>query len=266
MTDADPAAPAGTVLLTVDGPVATITLNRPETLNALTAEMQLGYIEALDRADDDPAVRAVVVTGAGRGFCSGADLNTIRLGTDALRDLVPNTAVMPAHALRIRKPVIAAVNGPVAGIGFALMAFTDVRLASTTARMGTTFATLGLVAEYGLSWLLPRLVGLPAAVDLLYTGRAVDAGEALRMGLVSRVSAPEDLLADARQVALGFAGSSPRSLAVMKEQIYTDLHRPLSDALERSLQLMWESFDAPDLPEAMAARREQRPPVFPSLP
>lgn len=266
MSVANEAVPDRTVMLEVEGLVATITLNRPEKLNALTTAMQQGYIEALDRADADPGVRAIVVTGAGRGFCAGADLAALQSGAPALRRLVPTTAVMPAHALEIRKPVIAAVNGPVAGIGFAVMACTDVRLASSSARIGTTFSQLGLVAEYGLSWLLPRLIGLPAAIDLLYSGRVVDADEALAMGLVSKVCEPDQLLGEARKVALGFAERSPRSLAVMKQQIYADLHRPFADALQRSLELMWESFEAPDLAEAIAARAEGRPPVFPPLP
>jgi len=266
VTDARDEVPDNTVILEVDGPVATITLNRPDKLNALTAPMQSDYIDALDAADADPAVRAVVVTGAGRGFCAGADVAALEAGSTALRQFVPTTAVLPAHALSIRKPVIAAVNGPVAGIGFAVMVCTDVRLASSTAQMSTTFSSLGLVAEYGLSWLLPRMVGLPNAIDLLFSARTVDAAEALAMGLVAEVCEPDRLLAEARRVALGFAERSPWSLAMMKQQIYADLHRPLGDAMEHSLEAMRQSFDRPDLGEAITARAGRRPPVFPPLP
>jgi enoyl-CoA hydratase/carnithine racemase len=250
------------ILYERSGPVATITLNRPEKLNAVTLPMQLGYIDALDRADADPEVRAVVVTGAGRGFCSGADLEVLEQGPPALRALVPNTAVMPVHALRIRKPVLAAVNGAVAGIGFAMMACTDVRFVSSTARMSTSFARLGLVAEYGLSWLLPRQIGLGPAIDLLYSGRAIDAAEASAMGLVQRVCEPDELMAAAYDAAGQYAECSPRSLAVMKEQIYTDLQRPLSDALDAALDRMYEAFEGEDLAEAVAARAARRQAVF----
>jgi enoyl-CoA hydratase/carnithine racemase len=262
MTSERSMAPDGSVLLGVEGTVATITLNRPDRLNALDLEMELGYVEALDAANADPAVRAVIVTGAGRGFCAGADLGILSGGPQAVKELVPNTAVMPMHALRIRKPVIAAVNGPVAGIGFAYMCCSDFRLIAAGTRMSTSFATLGLVAEFGMSWLLPRLIGLPAAVDLLFTARAIDADEALRLGLVNSIHEREQLLPEARSLADRLSVLSPRSLAVMKHQIYRDLHEPLSDSLERTLGFMWASFGGPDFAEAIAARREGRPPAF----
>lgn len=260
----DPTTPG--VLVENRGAVAVITLNRPDRLNALDLDMQLAYIDALDAADADPAIRAVVLTGAGRGFCAGADLGIIAGGPQALKDLVPSTAVMPVHALRIRKPVIAAVNGPVAGIGFAYMCCSDFRLVASGTRMSTSFAGLGLVAEYGLSWLLPRLVGLQSAVDLLYTARTLDADEALRIGLVNSVHEPEQLLPEAIALGERLAALSPRSLAVMKQQIYRDLHEPLSDSLERTLDLMWAAFEGADLAEAVEARNAKRPPIFPPLP
>lgn len=261
----DPTAAPG-VLVENRGPVALVTLNRPERLNALDLDMQLAYIDALDAADADPAIRAIVLTGAGRGFCAGADLGILAGGAPALKNLVPSTAVMPVHALRIRKPVIAAVNGPVAGIGFAYMCYSDFRLVAAGTRMSTSFASLGLVAEYGLSWLLPRLIGLQSAVDLLFTARPVDAEEALAMGLVNGVCEPEQLLPEAMALAERLAALSPHSLAVMKQQVYRDLHEPMSDALERTLDLMWTSFEGPDLAEAVDARNAKRPPVFPPLP
>jgi len=265
MTIEHPTEGRSSVLLEVEGTVATITLNRPDRLNALDLEMEMGYIEALDAADRDPAVRAIVVTGAGRGFCAGADLGVLASGPQAVKDLVPSVAVMPMHALRLRKPVIAAVNGPVAGIGFAYMCCSDFRLVASGTKMSTSFASLGLVAEFGLSWLLPRLIGLPAAVDLLFTARAIDADEALRLGLVNSIHEPEQLLSAAKELAARLSLVSPHSLAVMKQQIYRDLNEPLSDALERTLSLMWSSFDGADFAEAVAARQERRPPAFPPL-
>jgi enoyl-CoA hydratase/carnithine racemase len=253
------------ILLELKGTVATITFNRPDRLNAMDLDMSLSYIEALDTADADPAVRAVIVTGAGRGFCAGADLAILSAGPQAIKALVPNTAVMPMHALRIRKPVIAAVNGPVVGIGFAYMCCSDFRLVAAGTKMSTAFASLGLVAEYGLSWLLPRMIGLPAAIDLLYTAKTLDADEALRLGLVNQVCEPEQLLLEATALAEHLSNMSPRSLAVMKHQIYRDLHEPLSDSLERTLGLMWDSFDSADVREALEARSAKRPPVFPPL-
>jgi enoyl-CoA hydratase/carnithine racemase len=265
MTTERSTEPTDSVLLEVEDTVATITLNQPDRLNALDLEMELAYVDALDAADANPAVRAIVVTGAGRGFCAGADLGVLAAGPQAIKDLVPSVAVMPMHALRIRKPVIAAVNGPVAGIGFAYMCCSDFRLVARGTKMSTSFASLGLVAEFGLSWLLPRLIGLPAAIDLLFTARAFDADEALRLGLVNAVHEPEQLVSEAQALAGRLSLLSPHSLAAMKLQIYRDLHEPLSDALERTLRLMWASFDGPDLAEALTARQERRPPVFPPL-
>jgi len=254
-----------TVLVDSADGVATVTLNRPDKLNALTPEMQVRYVEALHSLDDDPDVRVVVVTGAGRGFCSGADLGELAdIGTQ-LRS-APDPSRLPTAALKTRKPLVAAVNGPVAGIGFALMLSTDVRFIAADARVSTTFARLGLVAEYGLSWLLPRVVGTGNAIELLMSGRIIDADEALQMGLVKEVVSDQPVLdralAWAREVA---AGCSPRSLAVMKRQIYGDLDRPWDDSLQRALTLMVGSFDWGDLPEALTARAEKRSPNFPGL-
>ena len=180
------AAEAADVLVQRDGGVALVTLNRPDKLNALTPQMQLRYVELLRELDADPQVRVVVVTGAGRGFCSGADVAALA-DTEKLLSFAPDVEQLPTVALGVRKPVVAAVNGPVAGIGFALMLACDVRFVAAQARIGTTFSRLGLVAEYGTSWLLPRIVGTSRALELLLSGRAVDADEALRIGLVDQV-------------------------------------------------------------------------------
>jgi enoyl-CoA hydratase/carnithine racemase len=255
------------VELDVHDGVAILALNRPDKLNAVTSAMAARIGATLRSCDADPAVRAIVLTGRGRGFCSGADLAVLGGGLDKLADFVRDPSTFPIDALRIRKPVIAAVNGPVAGVGIAYIAAADVRFASSEARFTTSFARLGLVAEYGLSWLLPRLIGHPAAADLLLSGRTIDAGEALRIGLVSAVVDPAALLEHATSYARELARRcSPRSLAVIKQQLLADADSDRVDSFDRSVRLMLESFTAPDLTEAIAAGQEHRPPSFAPLP
>jgi enoyl-CoA hydratase/carnithine racemase len=243
--------------------VAVVTLNRPGKLNAVTRELSDAYAARMRAADADPDVRAIVVTGAGRGFCAGADLSILSAGADALSQFLPPTEDLPQLALDLRTPVIAAVNGPVAGVGFAYMLGSDIRFAAQGATMSTTFARLGLVAEYGLSWLLPRLIGVPAALDLLLTGRTIDAHEAARLGLVHAVLPPADLLDHAIAYGNDLARHcSPFSLASIKAQVYADAARDRASALADTLERMHHSITRPDLAEAMRARSEQRPPEF----
>ena len=254
-----------TILVERADGVATITLNRPDKLNALTAEMQQGYVQALTDLDRDTDVRVIVVTGAGRGFCSGADLGNLA-GIGEVLTQKPDASKLPTVALEIRKPIVAAVNGPVAGIGFALMLTTDVRFMAADARVSTTFARLGLVAEYGLSWLLPRVVGAGRAIELLMSGRIIDSEEALRIGLVHEVVSDgpvlDRALVWAREVA---TKCSPRSTSTIKRQVYDDLDRPRGEAFDRSLELMLGSFEWGDLPEALKARGEGRDPQYRGL-
>ena len=264
-----------TVLVAKDRGVVTVTLNRPQTLNAVTPDMERRYVEAMRAADADPTARVIVVTGAGRGFCSGADLGRLA-DTDALSGQVAGRdapaghgarpAVLPAAAMYVRKPVVAAVNGPVAGMGFALMMSCDVRFLAADARVGTTFARLGLVAEYGLSWLLPRSIGRGHAIELLMSGRIINSDEALRIGLVQEVVTGEPVLDRALAWAHDVADNcSPRSLAQIKSQFYADDTATFDEALRRSLAAMQVSFGWGDLPEALAARREKRAPGFEGL-
>jgi len=260
------AAAAAEVELDVLEGVATITLNRPDKLNAVTPAMAARIGAMLRCCDADPAVRAIVLTGRGRGFCSGADLAVVGGGLDALADFVRDPSTFPIDALAIRKPVIAAINGPVAGVGIAYIAAADVRFASSQARFTTSFARLGLVAEYGLAWLLPRLIGRPAAADLLLSGRTIDAAEAERIGLVTAVVDPEALLEHATCYARELAQRcSPRSLAVIKAQLRVDADSDRTSSFDRSVRLMIESFTAPDLIEAISAGRERRPARFSPL-
>jgi len=254
------------VTLDVSDGVATLALNRPDKLNAVTPGMAAAIGALLRSCDADPAVRAIVITGRGRGFCSGADLAVLGGGLDALGGFVQDPSTFPLDALMIRKPVIAAVNGPVAGVGMAYIAAADVRFASSDARFTTSFARLGLVAEYGLAWLLPRLIGRPAAADLLLSGRTIDAAEAERIGLVSAVVDPGALLEHATGYARELARRcSPRSLAVIKEQLRADADGDRASSFDRSIRLMLESFTAPDLSEAIAAGQDGRSPRFPPL-
>jgi enoyl-CoA hydratase/carnithine racemase len=256
-----------TVLLEVDRGVATITLNRPDKLNALTPEMGLRYAAVLRECDADPDVRAIVVTGAGRGFCSGADLGVLAQGPDALDAYAADQSPedLPTVTLRLGTPVVAAVNGPCAGIGFVLAIATDVRFAGPGATFSSTFTRLGLTAEYGSAWLLPRLVGLPRATEILLSGRTVRAEEAARIGLVHELV--DDPLAAARAWAADLAANcSPKAVATVKGQLRAASESGLDDAVMTSLDLMSASFRWPDLAEALTARLEKRPPRFPQYP
>ncbi len=260
------AADDPTVLVRQEGAVRVISLNRPEVLNAIVPRMAAEYAAQLQAADADPAVRAVVVTGSGRGFCAGADLGLLAEGAEAISTGLVRRDTLPTVAFRIRKPVICAVNGPVAGIGFAYMMGSDVRFAAADARISTTFARLGLVAEYGLSWLLPRIVGTGWSLDLLLSGRVITGAEAGRIGLVQYVS-DSDVLADALRYATDLAQNcSPASMATVKRQVYADLEAGSEEALARTMALMRESFGGADFAEALRARTERRAPDWSPLP
>jgi enoyl-CoA hydratase/carnithine racemase len=245
--------------------VAVLTLNRPDRLNAWIPAMQVRYFDLLEEAAADPDVRAIVVTGAGRGFCAGADMEALQsIGSgegsadDARGDDRPQT-----FPLTIPKPVIAAINGPAAGLGLVMALMCDIRIAAAGAKLTTAFARRGLIAEHGISWVLPRLVGSAHALDLLFSGRVVLAEEAAGMGLVNAVH-PADELHDrtldyARELA---TWSSPTSMAVMKRQVYEHLQRGIDESLEESNRLMGESFGRPDFAEGVAAFVEGREPRF----
>jgi enoyl-CoA hydratase/carnithine racemase len=257
--------------------VATITLTRPERLNAWTGRMHTEYRALLVRAAGDPSVRVIVVTGAGRGFCAGADTRALaghveRGGYDAGTgpDLArPGYRVRPefdadfAFHFGIGKPIIAAVNGPAAGVGFALACYCDLRFAAAGAKLTTAHGRLGLPAEYGLSWLLPRLIGLTRAADLLLSSRIVLAEEAASLGLVNRVVEPGDLLETTYDYARHLAtGISPASLAATKLQMYTDLHRDAASSVEDAADRLEVMMKGPDFAEGVAAMAEHRPPHF----
>jgi enoyl-CoA hydratase/carnithine racemase len=239
--------------------VAIVTINRPDRLNAMVPQLQKLLLETLALLDEDPSVRAIVLTGAGRGFCAGADLSVLEgveslVGTDALEAQAPN----------LRTPMIAAVNGPAVGIGFAIMLFADVIYMAEGARVSTLFSRLGLVAEWGSSWNLQRRLGHGYASDLLLTGRTVAAEEALSIGLVQRVLPADELVPAAIAWACDIATqASPYSTAVIKQQLHSGTSQTFQTAFDESLELEETSFGRPDLSEAIAARAEKRTPNFP---
>ena len=259
--------------------VATITLNRPDKLNAWTAIMEQEVRSAVEEAERDGNVRVIVLTGAGRGFCAGADMsllsNVANQGLDesatkvamsgnALRGGVrPDFQKKYSYFLQVGKPVIAALNGPAVGLGLVIALYCDLRWASDAARLSTAFARRGLVAEYGMAWMLPHLVGVPNALDLLFSARTIDATEALRIGLVNQVF-PQDVFLDkVRENAREMASTvSPRSLRVMKRQVYEAMFQNLSEAFELAEREMLASLKSEDFKEGVAHYLEKRAPSF----
>jgi len=247
------------------GPLALITLNRPDKLNALTRPMTAGVVAEARRAEADPEVYAICITGAGRGFCAGIDAEYLKETTE--QGLAkPDTSELPAlfsGLLRISKPVIAAVNGPTAGGGFILAMMSDLRFLAETAFLTTVFTKRGLIAEHGSSWILPRLVGVSRALDLLWSSRRVDAAEALRIGLADRVVPPEALITEVEAYAAELAANtSPRALAIIKQQVYGHLHSGMADAFWDIDRLMRETLAHPDAREGAVSFIERRPPHF----
>ncbi len=258
--------------------IATITLDRPDRLNAWTGRMHHEYRWAMAEADADPAVRVVVVTGAGRGFCAGADARALdghvekgAYDSGVVEDELPKPGygVRPEydHAFAfhfgLTVPVIAAINGPAAGVGLVLACFADLRFAAEGAKLTTSAPRLGLPAEYGLSWILPRIVGAGHAADLLLSSRVVLAAEAERMGLVNRVLSPDDLLSETYEYARIFAEQvSPASVREAKRQLYADLHGDVGTSVAESERLLEEMVQGPDFTAGVAALQAKRPPRF----
>jgi enoyl-CoA hydratase/carnithine racemase len=260
--------------------IATITLNRPDKLNAWTAVMEREVRAAMGEAERDDRVRVIVLTGAGRGFCAGADMSLLStVAEQGLDEVRRSQAVQPAggsaEGLRrdfqkkysyfpaVTKPVIAAINGPVVGLGFVLALYCDIRLASDAARFGTAFAQRGLIAEYGLAWILPRLAGHANALDLLFTARMIDATEALRMGLVNHVYPRETFVEGVKEYGAHLASNvSPRSLRVIKRQVYEAMFETLAESFETSEREMLASLQCEDFKEGVAHFIEKRAPHF----
>ena len=256
------------VLKDVQDGVAVLTLNRPERLNAWTQELERSYFGLLADCAADERVRVIVVTGAGRGFCAGADMDELQtLGEDGVsEEQRDGERVAQTFALTLPKPVIAAINGPCAGIGLVHALMCDIRFAAEDAKLTTAFARRGLVAEHGISWILPRLVGPARALDLLLSARVVLGAEAATIGLVNaampRERVLERTLAYARELAVN---CSPASMATIKRQVYADLERSAAQALAEADRLMLASFAAPDFVEGVTSFVERREPRFAPL-
>ncbi|MDQ0462576.1 enoyl-CoA hydratase/carnithine racemase [Caulobacter ginsengisoli] len=260
-----------TILTEKRGRLAIVTLNRPAALNALTGAMMGAFNNVVAELERDPAVTAIVITGAGRGFCAGFDSAELVKTTEtglAERNLADRGVDedLPAQfigLLKVSKPVIAAVNGPAAGLGFILAMMCDLRFASDTAAFVTAFSKRGLIAEHGASWMLPRIVGPSRALDLLWSSRKVGADEALRIGLVDRVVPAAELLDAVAQYVDDIAANvSPRSLAIIKGQVYAGLSEPVGPAVREADRLTRESLSHPDSREGARSFVERRPPQF----
>ncbi|HEY7548424.1 MAG TPA: enoyl-CoA hydratase-related protein [Hyphomicrobiaceae bacterium] len=261
------------LLYKVEDRVATITLNRPDRLNAYTPTMSAELREAFAAADADEGVRAIVLTGAGRGFCAGADmerLSSAAAGKTDLRNdgdwptegLAANFAQRCSYILGIRKPVIAGINGPVAGIGLVLTLYCDIRYMAAGAKLTSAFARRGLIAEHGISWMLPRLIGPMNAMDLLLSARTVAAEEAAALGLV-RVMPAEGFAEAVQARAAEIASlSSPRSTRIIKKQVYEALFQSLAEATAIANREQALCRDTDDFREGVAHYVQKRAPNF----
>jgi len=265
----------------VDGPSAVVTLNRPDKLNALTRRMLAEIKHALCTAEADEAATGIIVTGAGRGFCAGMDMQALsnlgaeggtssRVDDDYGLDCEPGDPNMGAdftHALTyimaIRKPVIAVVNGPCAGMGLSLAGLCDMRFAAEDAIFMSAFSQRGLVAEHGLSWILPRIMGPDRALDILWSSRKIDGREAVNMGLATRCCPTDTALDEAKQYIENLAKSTaPVSLMRMKRQVWMQMMQPLDDAMQQTNDLMNKSTSQDDFKEGVSAFLEKRAPQF----
>ena len=266
----------------VKGHVGLVTLNRPDRLNAWTGAMEKSLKQALAAAVADDAVRVIVLTGAGRGFCAGADMNllqSIKAENDwedreyarAAReetfdfasglgpDVSPHYGGRFGYLMQVKKPVIAAINGPAAGLGLVVALYADMRFAGSEAKFTTAFAQRGLIAEHGISWLLPRLVGPANAMDLLLSARKVTAAEAEGMGLVNKVFEQANFMPAVMDYANTIAAAvSPRSMAVMKAQVWKSLFQDFNEALAVGDAEMQKSFATEDFKEGVAHFVEKR--------
>jgi enoyl-CoA hydratase/carnithine racemase len=252
--------------------VAVLTLNRPDRLNTWGGDIATAFYAGLDRAEQDPAVRVIVVTGRGKAFCAGAQLGSMGSVTQSIEKTDEGKLAsligdrQPHHLTTLCKPVIAAINGSCVGIGLTQALMCDVRFAAAGAKFAASFARRGLIAEYGVSWILPRLTGWGVALDLLLSGRTFLADEAADLGLVKEVVPPDQLMTRAMAYAEDIAQNcSPASMAIIKRQAYGDAMRKVADSSARSEVLLHQSLKRPDVIEGITSFLEKRAPSFPGL-
>lgn len=267
------------IIYEIAEPVATITMNRPEALNALTERMLAEIRHAMAAAEQDERVVGIVLTGAGRGFCPGMDMNaldTMSSGSGKTKDdlshlqadpgdpeLGENFRVAYTYMMSVRKPIIAAINGACAGLGFAIATIADLRVVERQAKFSTAFSQRGLIAEHGVSWTLPRLIGSGNALDLLWSARKFNGEEAKEIGLAERLVDTGEALSTAQDYVRGLAANAaPVSLKVMKAQVYRHLNMPLAEAMRETNDWMAQSLTKDDFREGVRSFIEKRPPQF----
>jgi 2-(1,2-epoxy-1,2-dihydrophenyl)acetyl-CoA isomerase len=256
------------VLLHVDDDgIATITLNRPEKLNALSGDLAAALADTLLRVSRDANVRGVVITGAGRAFCAGGDVEGMRRHASArdwtpIRDLVQAGATVVETLFTMPKPTVAAINGPAAGAGGSLALACDFRIASQSGSFGLVFSRIGLHPDWGGTYFLPRIVGAAKALELILSGDIIDAAECARLGLVNRVTDSEHLLSTAREYAATFAAKAPLALTLARQAVYNSFDRPLKEVLALEIENQMRIFPTSDAKEGISAFLEKRRPVF----
>jgi enoyl-CoA hydratase/carnithine racemase len=263
------------ILYDVSDRIATITLNRPDRMNAMPPKMIGEIHDALQEADRDDHVRVVIVTGAGKAFCSGMDMDVLRTPAAKVMEesrelnrrdehLKPDFRGAFSYMLALRKPVIGAINGVCVGVGFTCALYFDIRVAAESARMGILYPRRGLSIEEGASWMLPRLIGLADAIELVVTGRTLTAREALERRLVTHVFPDDQLMAKARELATEIATQcSPVGIAVARRMVYEHMLTDLATAIREDFQELNKLFGGADFREGIKAFMQRRPPNFP---
>jgi len=255
------------IIFTTDGPIATIRLNRPDKLNAFGGPMREEILDALGRISADESIRVLIVTGEGRGFSAGGDIDHLKQlresrNEEGFRLVLKNGQDITRLMRALPKPVIAAINGPCAGAGFSFALGCDIRIASDVATFGASFARIGLHPDWGGSWLLPRLVGTAGASELIFTATMISAAEAERIGLVNRVVPHDQLMPKALELAGTIAQNAPRVLRLAKESIYKSVISDLETAFARENQVQTDCFYSEDFLEGLTAFKERRKPQF----
>ncbi len=252
---------------TKDG-IATLTLNRPDRLNALGGTLRDDLHDALTRASADPEVRVIVITGAGKGFCAGGDVKAMNEAKEGKRERPLMEKVAPQRdrtVLALRdapQPIIAAINGAAAGAGMNLALACDIRIASTAAKFSQAFVKRGLHPDWGGTYFLPRTIGMARAAEMIFTGEVIDAQEALRLGIVSRVVEPALLMPTVLELARTIAAGPPIAIRLAKRSLYKNVDADLRSALEAETFAQNICFETEDATEGVRAFVEKRGPVF----